>query len=71
VLHYRGYDLHQRDPADLGTPAAGMVPANPPLTGNGKDRRQYTRTCSISVSWPRHPHPSGMATITGAMSRIR
>jgi hypothetical protein len=37
VFHYRGYDLHQLDPADLGSPGSGMLPANPPLTGNGKD----------------------------------
>ena len=36
VLHYRGYDLHQRDPADLGTPQRDS-PANPRPTGNGKE----------------------------------
>jgi hypothetical protein len=45
VLHYRGYDLHQRDPADLGTPGSGNAPGESPLTGNGNGQRQLHRTC--------------------------
>lgn len=33
VLHYRGYDLHQRDPADLGTPGGGNAPGESPTDG--------------------------------------
>jgi hypothetical protein len=30
VLHYRGYDLQQRDPADLGTRGSGNAPGESP-----------------------------------------
>ena len=33
VLHYRGYDLHQRDPADLGTRGSGNAPGESPTDG--------------------------------------
>jgi hypothetical protein len=33
VLHYRGYDLHQRDPADLDTPGSKSAPGESPTNG--------------------------------------
>jgi hypothetical protein len=33
VLHYRGYDLHRRDPAELGTPSSGSTPRESPTDG--------------------------------------
>ena len=33
VLHYRGYDLHQRDPGGLGTPGSGECARRIPTDG--------------------------------------
>jgi hypothetical protein len=33
VLHYRGYDLHQLDPAGLDSSGGGNAPGEPPASG--------------------------------------
>jgi hypothetical protein len=53
------------------TPAAGMLPANPPLTGNGNGQRQLPCTCPISVSRRQYLHPPVSTTAACAIGRIR